>query len=158
MNLFRRSLPWYSSIQDSDDVEELKGMDQQPSSSRQATIQVKLCWVLVLTILFSFFTASGWILFFSHVFWWNHSTTPTGISHECLQPAIRREWRTLSDLEKDEYITAVQCLQMKPSALRNNGTTYDDFPWVHESTAQYGTLTDGALRTLIRFLDADIVA
>jgi hypothetical protein len=52
-------------------------------------------------------------------------------SKTCLNPSIRREWRSLSRREKDDYIAAVRCLAQTPSEVRSNGTLYDDFPWIH---------------------------
>lgn len=58
-----------------------------------------------------------------------------GKSLTCARPAIRREWRTLSRADRNEYIAAVQCLSTKPSKLYSNGSLYDDFPRVHQATA-----------------------
>lgn len=49
----------------------------------------------------------------------------------------RREWRTLSFSEKDDYIQAVRCLSKTQSALGLNQTLYDDFPWVHHRVGGY---------------------
>ncbi|KAH9904286.1 hypothetical protein F4778DRAFT_731979 [Xylariomycetidae sp. FL2044] len=49
----------------------------------------------------------------------------------CTEPAVREEWRTLSDDIKAEYISAVKCLATKPSRLGLDSSLYDDFPWVH---------------------------
>lgn len=49
----------------------------------------------------------------------------------CQYPSVRREWRGLSQDEKQNYINAVNCLAKLPSIIRENGTLYDDFPWVH---------------------------
>lgn len=35
----------------------------------------------------------------------------------CVDPAVRHEWRSLSNVEKKAYIEAVQCLMKKPSRL-----------------------------------------
>ena len=59
-------------------------------------------------------------------------------STECEEYTIRREWRSLSKMEKTGYIQAVQCLQTKPSVLGLNQTLYDDFPWVHSQMSAYG--------------------
>lgn len=59
-------------------------------------------------------------------------------STECKKYTIRREWRSLSKMEKHGYIQAVQCLQTKPSVLGLNQTLYDDFPWVHSQMSAYG--------------------
>ncbi|EUC60320.1 tyrosinase tyrosinase: common central domain protein [Rhizoctonia solani AG-3 Rhs1AP] len=52
---------------------------------------------------------------------------------KCTNPAIRREWRTLSQDQKDSFHSAVKCLQNKPSALNvlESQTLYDDFSYVH---------------------------
>jgi len=52
----------------------------------------------------------------------------------CTQPSVRREWRTLDKADRANYVQAVQCLTSQPSSLRENGTAYDDFPWVHQKT------------------------
>lgn len=57
-------------------------------------------------------------------------------STACTNPAIRREWRNLSDSEKGDYIAAVQCLRNSPSRLRLNQTLYDDFPYVHSRNGE----------------------
>ncbi|KAE9379517.1 Di-copper centre-containing protein, partial [Stipitochalara longipes BDJ] len=48
---------------------------------------------------------------------------------ESLKP--RPEWRTLTLSERDNYISAVQCLATKPSRLNSSDTLYDDFTRVH---------------------------
>jgi hypothetical protein len=76
----------------------------------------------------------------------------------CQDPAIRREWRSLSKAEKNNYVDAVQCLANKPSRLRSNGTLYDDFPWVHrkishiskETPGLFISLTDNVQLTVLR--------
>ncbi|KAF2634176.1 Di-copper centre-containing protein [Massarina eburnea CBS 473.64] len=54
---------------------------------------------------------------------------------KCSRPAIRREWRTMSRLNRNDYIAAVQCLSTQPSKVHTNGSLYDDFPRVHQATA-----------------------
>ena len=54
----------------------------------------------------------------------------------CTDPVIRREWRDLSDVEKGDYIAAVQCLRNSPSRLGLNQTLYDDFPYVHSRNGE----------------------
>ncbi|KAF2761830.1 Di-copper centre-containing protein [Pseudovirgaria hyperparasitica] len=55
--------------------------------------------------------------------------TPEGAS--CSKPLVRREWRQLSDDQKDNYINAVQCLREKPpqsaSYFKGVKNRYDDF-------------------------------
>ena len=54
----------------------------------------------------------------------------------CTNTVMRREWRDLSDVEKSEYIEAVQCLRSSPSKLGLNQTLYDDFPYVHSRNGE----------------------
>lgn len=53
------------------------------------------------------------------------------VSTSCTNPGQRREWRSLSTAEQEEYISAVKCLTTKPSRLNLTTTLYDDFPYVH---------------------------
>lgn len=57
--------------------------------------------------------------------------------HNCSSPTIRREWRSLSWVEKLNYIEAVQCLRGLPSRLGLNHSLYADFPYVHENVGNY---------------------
>ncbi len=58
----------------------------------------------------------------------------------CRERAIRREWRTLKDSERIEYLRAVKCLHDLPSRLNKEGILSDDFPWVHFHVGNFGTL------------------
>ncbi|KAF8686470.1 Common central domain of tyrosinase [Rhizoctonia solani] len=51
----------------------------------------------------------------------------------CTNPVIRKEWRTLSQDQRDQFHKAVKCLQDKPSALNveESRNLYDDFTYVH---------------------------
>jgi hypothetical protein len=49
----------------------------------------------------------------------------------CESPPVRREWRSLSTQEKDDYIDSVLCLSTKPSRMGMNQSLYDDFSWTH---------------------------
>ncbi|RPA76849.1 Di-copper centre-containing protein [Ascobolus immersus RN42] len=54
----------------------------------------------------------------------------------CNQPAIRKEWRTLSILERVQFIEATKCLHKKPALLKkmHAGTTtrFEDFATTHK--------------------------
>ncbi|KAI2618482.1 putative tyrosinase [Hypoxylon sp. NC1633] len=54
----------------------------------------------------------------------------------CKQPAIRREWRALSSLERLEYIRAVKCLSSIPSTVCN-GALHDEFAFIHRGIGDY---------------------
>ncbi|KAM0152184.1 hypothetical protein ACHAPG_007841 [Botrytis cinerea] len=45
----------------------------------------------------------------------------------CKNPSLRQEWRTLSIPKRQDYISAVQCLQSRPSRLGLNHTLHDEF-------------------------------
>lgn len=50
----------------------------------------------------------------------------------CAKPTYRREWRSLSHLEKDAYIAAARCITTQPSRLGfPHHTLADDFVYVH---------------------------
>jgi len=44
---------------------------------------------------------------------------------------IRREWRSLTINEQQNYIESVQCIQNLPSELVGRGNFYDDLVYVH---------------------------
>ncbi|GAB1524819.1 hypothetical protein RhiTH_007975 [Rhizoctonia solani] len=53
---------------------------------------------------------------------------------ECTNPAIRREWSTLSQSKRDAFHKAVKCLQTKPSIVESGGVSkslFDDYSYVH---------------------------
>lgn len=45
----------------------------------------------------------------------------------CANPPYRQEWRTLSEEQKQDYLTAVLCLKETPSQLGMNQSLWDDF-------------------------------
>lgn len=55
----------------------------------------------------------------------------------CDDLVTRREWRTLSVAEKQDYLSAVQCLRNTPSRLHKEYSLYDDFPWLHTRVGKY---------------------
>lgn len=57
----------------------------------------------------------------------------------CEKPPVRREWRSLSQVEKSDYIMAVQCLRTIPSKLNSGNMLYDDFPRVHSQNPYHDT-------------------
>lgn len=145
---FFRSQTGYTSVEDE---EELKLGGGFPSRAHHVTVNISLYSIILLAVLFLSSIISTWILFFDarHISqhgsvplvanglnpFASHGFTPftsTAPSWVCQRPTIRREWRTLSEPEKLNYITAVKCLATKPSKLRNTGTLYDDFAWVHK--------------------------
>jgi len=64
---------------------------------------------------------------------------PTGRSsdHECKNPAVRKEWRSLTNKQRAMYHEAVKCLRTKPSKVESGGLSknvWDDFAYVHYTT------------------------
>ena len=66
-----------------------------------------------------------------------HGSTAVYSSPACPNPPTRREWRSLSRDEKQDYLLAVQCLRETPSRLGLNQSLYDDFPYVHIRVGGY---------------------
>jgi hypothetical protein len=59
-------------------------------------------------------------------------------SQQCLQPTVRREWRQLSQSEKQSYLQAVQFLKARPVSkdlTRPETWNYDQFVDAHWSFA-----------------------
>lgn len=57
----------------------------------------------------------------------------------CRSITTRKEWRSLSTAEKEDYVTAVQCLTTKQSKLsiEKGDTLYNDFPYLHTTIGGY---------------------
>jgi hypothetical protein len=71
--------------------------------------------------------------------WALRSNVVYGKSDEvCGEPTVRREWRTLSSLERLEYLRAVKCLSQIPSSVCN-GTLHDEFAYIHRKIGDYCT-------------------
>lgn len=135
-----RSKPSYTYLAEADGDEELKvGGHPHPVVRYTNAVQGGLGRVVGLSLLAGLSFLSAYLFFSGHV---NNSTCPAAPSVSCVRPSIRREWRTLSRADKNDYITAVQCLGTKPSKVRENGTLYDDFPRVHKSIAAKGMFGD----------------
>jgi tyrosinase len=139
----------YISLDDSD--EEVKVGGTRLPAVMHTTVEIGLRWLLAVSVLLCLSIVSAWALFFQNLSQWNAisslseltvvssacvSPPVSSISEStCVSPPIRREWRTLSTAAKKEYVEAVQCLATKPSLFRDDGSLYDDFPWVHQQTA-----------------------
>src|SRR5271154_3819872 len=50
---------------------------------------------------------------------------------------LRREWRILSQPEKNHYISSIKCLTTIPSKIKPDWTSYEDFPWIHTHVGYY---------------------
>ncbi|KAL2918409.1 hypothetical protein HK105_201809 [Polyrhizophydium stewartii] len=62
----------------------------------------------------------------------------------CTRPSVRREFRTLTKTQRDNYIKAVKCLRTQPSKFPANlGTksAYDDLVYVHMLIEKLGHMT-----------------
>ncbi|KAH8596220.1 hypothetical protein B0O99DRAFT_571195 [Bisporella sp. PMI_857] len=72
--------------------------------------------------------------------WRNRLTTNFRATQtKCSSLRIRREWRSLSISEKEEYITSVKCLTTKQSKLSKKAgdSLYNDFPYLHATIGGY---------------------
>ena len=138
----------YSSIEDDEYDQELKlGVTSQPRSSN-ITIKTGPFAIFVIAILFVSSIVSSWIVFFNakgSVQQGIISPVPAASSLSCQRAPFRREWRTLTVAEQHDYVRAVRCLATKPSKLGQNGTLYDDFPWVHKHTSSNSTSQSSAM-------------
>ncbi|RPA85983.1 Di-copper centre-containing protein [Ascobolus immersus RN42] len=63
------------------------------------------------------------------------------VQARCTNPLVRKEWRTLSDSEKDAYLAAVNCLHKLPAKLTNLApgalTRFEDFIAEHKFQTPY---------------------
>ncbi|KAF1990406.1 Di-copper centre-containing protein [Aulographum hederae CBS 113979] len=61
----------------------------------------------------------------------------------CIEPRMRKEWRTLSDPEKSSYISAIQCLWDLPSKgtdrIPQLRSRHDDFVYSHLEATRFGS-------------------
>lgn len=57
-------------------------------------------------------------------------------SEDCGTHLLRKEWRTLDAQQRADYVEAVHCTTRLPSRLIDNGTVYDDYPWIHSLMAE----------------------
>ncbi|CAG8948658.1 hypothetical protein HYFRA_00001778 [Hymenoscyphus fraxineus] len=63
----------------------------------------------------------------------------------CQNPAVRREWRTLTSQEQLHYLDSVSCLRTRGSKLGLEQSLYDDFPYVHSHVGNYSHNTEDFL-------------
>ena len=68
------------------------------------------------------------------------TASPMANATTCASTPTRREWRSLSVAERDNYIDAVLCLKAKPSRLGMSNSLYDDFPYIHNQFDADGKL------------------
>jgi len=62
------------------------------------------------------------------------ATMAEGAAGSCSNPAVRPEWRSMSDDARTSFISAVKCLFDKPSAggFGPSGSRYEDMVYVHQ--------------------------
>jgi tyrosinase len=65
------------------------------------------------------------------------ASTPTPVAGTCTDPIVRKEWRELTDAEKDEYLRAAVCVRNLPkqrySHIAAATSRLDDFVYTHFS-------------------------
>lgn len=139
---FLKNKTSYSSVEDDGYDSELKLGGASQFHSRNIVIKTDPLSLLLIVILFLSSIFSSWILFFNVKHSPQQDIGSVGPARPplfCTQAPTRREWRTLTVAEQHDYVRAVRCLATKPSTLGNNGTLYDDFPWVHKHTSSNST-------------------
>ncbi|KAL1753706.1 hypothetical protein FB107DRAFT_217193 [Schizophyllum commune] len=71
--------------------------------------------------------------------------SPVNVSQECTNPVVRREWRSLSPDERQQWLDAIKCMASLPHTddlvvdvgkgdigpINASGSYYDDFAYVH---------------------------
>lgn len=102
-----------------------------------------LCMMVIVCITLGHFVLGFTSGFFGLFFYHHPDEHSSQHSQSCTSPATRREWRSLSHLEKDEYISAVKCLPTQPSILGFDHRLYNDFAFVHSRLGNYTQYTAG---------------
>ena len=124
------------SLLDNGETEERKYGDRYGRRSGQAKrtllFVVSLCAVVFISLVIGF--AGGHYFKITDKRATNESHNSAQV---CQDPILRREWRSLSRSQKNDYIQAVKCLKTVPSQLQLNQTLYDDFAWVHKNVGEY---------------------
>jgi hypothetical protein len=134
-----RSTPRYSTLEAEEDELKIGGTSTRYARGRQTVLQVSVCSAIGFLMMLLTIGASITSIVLSRRPAQNVMLVAHGPeSMACVQPTVRQEWRTLLPTEKSDYIRAVQCLATKESRLRDNGTLYDDFPYVHKAIARNG--------------------
>jgi tyrosinase len=63
------------------------------------------------------------------------------VAASCSNPLVRKEWRDLSDAEKQAYISAVLCMKSVPprtsQTFTGSKSRYDDFIAVHSNETNH---------------------
>ncbi|KAK7952803.1 Di-copper centre-containing protein [Apiospora aurea] len=88
---------------------------------------VQRIWGLFLWACFIFSMFLGLVLSALTILAWPSGDQPK----RCVNPGVRREWRSLTLEERTGFISAVNCLSRVPSVWDRNGTIYDDFAELH---------------------------
>ncbi|KAI1273109.1 hypothetical protein F5Y07DRAFT_411916 [Xylaria sp. FL0933] len=115
------SLLTYSSVNhDEEDSEEY--LSKKPSRTPSNLLDTSVtCLCVIVTLVALGFTTVFLI-----------QASPTNSSRVlCVEPPVRREWRSLKTHEREDYLSAVKCLYNTSSELVGKGSIIDDFTWVH---------------------------
>ena len=117
-----QSSPVYEQVEIDEDLDHENNKKQ-----REALGKVRVSIISILVVILCL--AAGWM---AGMFSKKLTAYP-----KCKNLHVRREWRSLSTPEKDDYIQAVRCLLSKPSITRPNGVLYDDYPYTHARVGGY---------------------
>ena len=119
----------YSRLQDDGDEDETYESLKKPqrtSSTKRFSIIHQVILVSLLCLILSAVTGTLFYRFVGANF-----RSIKAENRLCEQISFRREWRSLSQSEKHDYLSSVKCLHERPSRLDLNQSLYDDFAWVH---------------------------
>ena len=132
----------YSCTNEEKELQQRKGL---PAWCRILSMCSLCIFILVATFAFGILLSTRFSI--------NGENDNASIEHAplCREPAVRQEWRSLRDSQKENYLQAVQCLRMKPSRILSNQTLFEDFPWVHSRIGGYcqSLVLDARSRSII---------
>ena len=136
---FFKSKPRYVHLEEREYEDEVDLKGAIHSGSKAMIFKAGFKSMLFIICLLISSIVSTWVLFFSvkhdvHRIVQQPFSSANSLEEvwSCQKPRVRREWRVLEESERTEYLEAVKCLLTKPSKLRNSGSLYDDFAWVHK--------------------------
>jgi hypothetical protein len=129
----------YLAVESSDTGSEVGHKKEQKTRRKNIASWTQLLTLCVVGALCLFIGFAFGELIKSNVFLARLRATSTKYS-KCSNPTTRKEWRSLSELEKGDYITAVKCMTVTQSKLSEvkGDTLYNDFPYLHTTVGGYG--------------------
>ena len=124
---------------------------------RSVSFLIRFTWITLLLLISSLIVLVGTVRgrsLLGRAF--SEKSTDVGkeVPNSCVDPPIRREWRSLASSEKFHYLESVQCLRQMPSRLGPKLTVYDDFPHIHNIHGVYGMNISPTRHTNVRYAES----